>query len=318
MRRAGIDPGSGHLAVVITEGDVVPSQEDLDRLSTLNPEQAGELAAERDLLRLHVEPKTFEVGRLVKRDKPKEAKNGFILTHRRVVNYDDAQKVALEVLAYLQEHSVERAIIEWIDNVHMGDGVGKGGAGAIGTSLVRTMLVGALVNEKLEQAGIKVARVVAATWRGRVARTAAPKGRGRAELGPAVAARLLGWTEHDAKRFSRPAKGLEHERDAAGCAIWDVLPPVEKRRPAGAGAPRRPRRPAAPRPKVAPPALSEMSIFKGESPEILQQLLAMPRRGRSGAPRELRPSEEKRRREVEERRAASGGRGRGRPRFVSS
>lgn len=260
MRRAGIDPGSGHLAVVITNGDTIP-------------------------LSLHVQPKTFEVGRLVPRKKPIVTTSGYTLTHRRELDSPDVQKVALEVLAYLLEHSVERAVIEWIDTVHIGKKKGKEGvspaeAAAVSTALSRTMWVAAIVGEKLEQAGIQVVRVLRATWAGRVAGTAAPKGRGRAELGPAVEAQLLGWAEHDAKRFERPAKGLEHERDAAGCAIWDALPPVEKKqRSAGTGAPRAKRRPnPPPRPRLPPPPLAEMSIFQRESPEVLAQLASYRRR----------------------------------------
>lgn len=192
-RTAGIDPGSGYLGIVITEGTKVPVQ--------------------------LVHMVTMPVGERVPLKKPRKIQRGdetITLTTRHSLTAPMAKALASKVVALLVKHRVTRLAVEHVESVHL-EPRNAQAASSIATSLIRTSWIDMLIGERAEAAGIEVSRVSASTWRARVAGRRKRGGAGAELIPEAVASRITGWpTESDA-----------HERDAAGVNLWLVLPPPE-------------------------------------------------------------------------------------------
>ncbi len=197
MRRLGIDPGSAYIAATIIDGDVVPCA--------------------------FVDALTREVGRLVPRDKPRHLMmrdgaprlgkdgNPIILTMRRESPTDDeVEAIASEIAAWALSHGVESAAVEEVTDVHFSPMMGDAGKASMSTALVRSGKVGTIVSMRLRDAGIPVKRVKHATWGARIAKSAHCKPK---DVKPIIRAAIVGW----------PTQTNEHERDAGGCALWDVV-----------------------------------------------------------------------------------------------
>lgn len=202
MRRIGIDPGSAYIASTIVDGDVVPCA--------------------------YVDAMTIEVGQMVLRDKPKHIllpdgsprlnKDGvpIILTHRREMATDEElEAIAARLVAFSLSHGVTRAIVEEATDVHFDHAMGDAAKASMASALVRSGKVGAVVSLRLRDAGIVVVRVRHATWAGRIARSAGVKPK---EVKPVITAAVTGW----------PTQSNEHERDAGGCAVWDIVVSAEE------------------------------------------------------------------------------------------
>jgi hypothetical protein len=192
-RTAGIDPGSGYLGLVITEGTTIPVQ--------------------------LVHKVTLPVGEKVALKRPRKIKRGdetITLTTRHSLTAPMARALADKIVSRLLEYRVTRLAIEHVESVHM-DSKNVGAASSIATSLIRTSWLDILIGERAEAAGIEVQRVSASTWRARVAGRRKRGGAGAELIPEAVASRILGW----------PPDTDAHERDAAGVNLWLVLPPPE-------------------------------------------------------------------------------------------
>lgn len=192
-RTAGIDPGSGYLGLVITEGTTIPVQ--------------------------LVHKVTLPVGEKVALKRPRKIKRGdetITLTTRHSLTAPMARALADKIVSRLLDYRVTRLAIEHVEAVHM-DQKNVGAASSIATSLIRTSWLDILIGERAEAAGIEVHRVSAATWRARVAGRRKRGGAGAELIPEAVASRILGW----------PPETDAHERDAAGVNLWLVLPPPE-------------------------------------------------------------------------------------------
>lgn len=192
-RTAGIDPGSGYLGLVITEGTTVPVQ--LIHMATL------------------------PVGEKVALKRPRKIKRGeetITLTTRHSLTAPMAKAVADKIVSRLLEYRVTRLAIEHVEAVHI-EAKNPGAASSIATSLIRTSWLDILIGERAEAAGIEVHRVSASTWRARVAGRRKRGGAGAELIHEAVASRIRGW----------PPESDVHERDAAGANLWLVLPPPE-------------------------------------------------------------------------------------------
>jgi hypothetical protein len=194
-RTAGIDPGSGYLGLVITEGETMPVQ--------------------------LVHKETWRVGEKVPLKRPRKIKKGnetIVLTTRHSLTAKMAAALADKIVARLVEHRVTRVAIEHVESVHIAADQ-PGAASSIATGLIRSSWLDILIGERAEKAGIEVHRVGGSTWRARVAgRRKGKMGGAGAELIPeAVASRIKGW----------PSESDAHERDAAGVNLWLVLPPPE-------------------------------------------------------------------------------------------
>jgi hypothetical protein len=192
-RTAGIDPGSGYLGLVITEGATVPVQ--------------------------FIHKVTLPVGEKVALKRPRKIKRGdetITLTTRHSLTAPMAKALADKIVSRLLEYRVTRLAIEHVESVHM-DPKSFGAASSIATSLIRTSWLDILIGERAEAAGIEVHRVSASTWRARVAGRRKRGGAGAELIPEAVASKIRGW----------PPETDAHERDAAGVNLWLVLPPPE-------------------------------------------------------------------------------------------
>lgn len=193
-RTAGIDPGSGYLGVVITEGSTVPVQ--------------------------LVRAETFPVGETVVLKRPRKIKRDgetIIQTTRRSLTKEMASALADKVVAMLLEYRVTKLAIEHIESVHIQQ-TNVGAARAIAMSLVRSSWLDILIGERAEVAGIEVHRVSQPVWRARVGGRRKRGGPTWTELiSQAVPPKIRGWS---------PESDV-HERDAAGVNLWLVMPPPE-------------------------------------------------------------------------------------------
>jgi hypothetical protein len=192
-RTAGIDPGSGYLGIVITEGSVVPVQ--------------------------FIHKVTLAVGEKVPLKRPRKIKRGdetITLTTRHSLTATMAKALADKIVSRLVKYRVTRLAIEHVESVHM-DANNVGAASSIATALIRTSWLDILIGERAEAAGIEVQRVSASTWRARVAGRRKRGGAGAELIPAAVASKIKGW----------PEETDAHERDAAGVNLWLVLPPPE-------------------------------------------------------------------------------------------
>ena len=192
-RTAGIDPGSGYLGLVITEGTIVPVQ--------------------------LIHKVTLPVGEKVALKRPRKIKRGdetITLTTRHSLTASMAKALADKIVSRLLEYRVTKLGIEHVESVHM-DSKNLGAASSIATSLIRTSWLDILIGERAEAAGIEVHRVSASTWRARVAGRRKRGGAGAELIPEAVASRIKDW----------PPDTDAHERDAAGVNLWLVLPPPE-------------------------------------------------------------------------------------------
>jgi hypothetical protein len=204
---AGLDSGSRFIGLAILEGTKAP---------------AG--------LR-HLE--TMEVGMSVKLDKPREIKyaNGgvHVITHKRVFPESVVDEIADQIVAKLLEHKVTRLVMEHVDSVHIPERSSKG-ASSIATGLMRTIMFETTVRERAKAHGIECIRVGASTWRSKVAGKGAARGDGAERIPGAIKERIANWV----------SDSNEHERDAAGCALYGLLPDelteyqARKLRPPGA------------------------------------------------------------------------------------
>lgn len=192
-RTAGIDPGSGYLGLVITEGDTVPVQ--------------------------FIHKAVFPVGEKVPLKRPRKIKHDdktITITTRNSLTTKMAAALADKIVSRLIQYRVTKLAIEHVESVYI-DARRKGSASSIATSLVRSGWLDILIGERAEAAGIEVVRVNAATWRARVAGRRKKGGAGAELIPEAVASRIVGW----------PRESDEHEHDAAGVCLWRVLPPLE-------------------------------------------------------------------------------------------
>ncbi len=241
-RTAGIDPGSGYLGLVITEGSTVPVQ--------------------------LIHKVTFPVGERVPLKRPRKVKRGeetITLTTRHSLTEPMARALADKIVARLLEYRVTRLAIEHVESVHIDAKKDSSAASSIATSLIRTSWLDILIGVRAEAAGIEVHRVSGPTWRARVVgRPKGKRGGAGAELIPeAVASKIAGWP-HDSDA---------HERDAAGVNLWLILPPPEAP-PLAVKRARTTRSPKVPRePGMRPP--SYYARLKRLRDETTQARLAM-------------------------------------------
>lgn len=192
-RTAGIDPGSGYLGLVITEGSTVPVQ--------------------------LIHKVTLPVGEKVALKRPRKIKRGeetITLTTRHSLTAPMAKALADKIVSRLLEYRVTRLAIEHVEAVHI-EAKNPSAASSIATSLIRSSWLDILIGERAEAAGIEVHRVSASTWRARVAGRRKRGGAGAELIPEAVASKIRGW----------PSETDAHERDAAGVNLWLVLPPPE-------------------------------------------------------------------------------------------
>jgi hypothetical protein len=187
---AGLDPGSAHVSLVVTQGR----------------------ALSLTLLFAH----TFDLGARVPLAKPKIVTRygkTFEVTTRHSVTQEHVDKLADEILAVLVRLHVDRLVIEHVDSVHV-SAERASGASSIATTILRTTWIEREIAVRARLAGIACENVTAATWRAVVAgRSPGKRGGAGAELIPAaIAAGIAGW----------PAVSDEHERDAAGLCIYPV------------------------------------------------------------------------------------------------
>lgn len=215
-RTAGIDPGSGYLGLVITEGDTVPVQ--------------------------FIHKAVFPVGEKVALKRPRKIKRDgqtTTLTTRHSLTPKMAGALADKIVSRLTQYRVTKLAIEHVESVHINSKKHPSSASSIATSLVRSGWLDILIGERAEAAGIEVVRVGAPTWRARVAGRRKKGGAGAELIPEAVASRIRGW----------PPESDEHEHDAAGVCLWRVLPPLEapalvrEKKTGTNAAPRAPREP---------------------------------------------------------------------------
>lgn len=216
-RTAGIDPGSGYLGLVITEGSTVPVQ--------------------------FIHKVVFPVGEKVALKRPRKIKRDgktITLTTRHSLTPVMAKALADKIVSRLVEYRVTRLAIEHVESVYIGGKHAAASASSIATNLVRSSWLDILIGERAEAVGIEVHRVMDRTWRARVAGRRKRGGAGAELIPAAVASRIRGW----------PQESDEHEHDAAGVCLWLVLPPLEspslaekKPRALRDGSPRPPREP---------------------------------------------------------------------------
>lgn len=196
--RAGLDSGSHFIGLVIASGDRAP-------------------------LRAHV-IRTLQGGDWVPLPRPRvvEYADGskHTITQKWMFTFEDALSVADRVVTELIAHRVISLTVEFSDQLHVQHGAGEA-AQFIGTELIRASWIWVLVYERATRAGIRVRRVRAATWRAKVAGRAR-KHRGEAELIPAaVRAGFANWPG--------PRVTNDHERDAGGIVLYDLLMDDEER-----------------------------------------------------------------------------------------
>lgn len=193
-RTAGIDPGSGYLGVVITEGTELPVQ--------------------------LVRAETFPVGETVALKRPRKIKRDgetIIQTTRRSLTQAMASALADKVVSMLVEYRVTKLAIEHVESVHL-EQKNVGAARSIAMSLIRTSWLDILIGERAEAAGIEVHRVSGPVWRARVAGHRKRGGPTWTEvISQAVPPKIRGWS----------SESDVHERDAAGVNLWLVMPPPE-------------------------------------------------------------------------------------------
>lgn len=250
--RAAIDPGSRWIAVTITADD----------------------APDRPLR--YVDARAFEVGRYVLFDQPqtrlKKLKpidgvsvEGPLLAYEvdgeRVLTEVEAREAATSIVAYLLSHGVSEVVTEHVKNLY-------GTIPAVGTELLKSSWIYTRVADRLvEQFGIPVRYVLAATWRARLVPLVKQailarggtvegvliKGKGAA-LEPVLAEYVAGWPGGATWRDDQ----VEHVRDSTGLALACALPalPTGKRKAAGA------RRNRQPGPRVKRKATDELRRAK--------------------------------------------------------
>lgn len=219
-RLAGIDPGSGHLGLVIAAP------------GTTKP------------LRL-VLAQTFPVGERVLLKKPRKIQRGdetITLTTRHSLTQEMVESLTAKIVGTLLEHGVTRLAIEHVEAVHIAANSASQ-ASSIATSLIRTSWLDTLIGERARAAGIQVERVKGPTWRAAVAGRKRKGGAGAELIPGAVMAGIEGW----------PTASDPHERDAAGVCLWLAMPAHEAPAP-------RPRQPKAegPRKRAPKPAGSPL------------------------------------------------------------
>lgn len=184
--RAGIDPGSGRVALTIGAGHAAP-------------------------LRL-ILAKTIPIGEVVLLAKPREVAGGQIRTTRRSLTGEHVAAVAREVRDLCVLHGVTRAIVEHAESVYLPENAPRSHV-SIATAMSKTEWVGGAISTLLRDAGISVEEVPRPTWRARVLpKRKGSAGDGNEALPGVIAEAFPGWS------------GDEHARDAAGALLWDVTP----------------------------------------------------------------------------------------------
>ena len=196
-RSAGLDPGSRKVGLCIAEGDTLPLK--------------------------CIDLRTLLVGRRVELPKPKEVKkrDGTTYTKTHIVEFDDelVDSLAAEIVQILLSHNVKRLILEHVFEAHLQKSDGFKASNST-TQLLRSMWVSTTIRDAAKAAGIEVVRVRATTWRAKVAGRQKRGGDGAERIPAAIAAGFTNW----------PAKSDEHERDAAGLALYGCAPAAKEPR----------------------------------------------------------------------------------------
>lgn len=183
--RAGIDPGSAAVGVVIASGTATPLRILLAR--------------------------SIPIGEVVPLAKPREVAGGQVRTTRRSLTGEHVAAVAREVRDACVLHGVTRAIVEHAESVYL-PGETRSHQ-SIATAMSKTAWVSGSIATLLREAGIDVAEVPRPTWRARVLpKRKGSAGDGNEALPGVIAEAFPGWV------------GDEHARDAAGVLLWDVTP----------------------------------------------------------------------------------------------
>jgi len=236
---AGFDSGAMYAGICIAQGNATP------------------------LKFLHFD--TFELEREVPLKKPRKVTmNGKseVLTTKRVCSLETVSHVAEQVMQTLLAYKVTHLVIEYTEHVHIDASQANGAAArAIATNLIHTSWLVVMVAERARAAGIHVELVQAATWRAKVAGRLAGKqgGEGVARKGTgsvdllrrAISTGFAGWPEGVLHGRYRVGDGNEHERDAGGLVLYEVIllnPPEDAprkrlRNHTGASAGKPPRKP---------------------------------------------------------------------------
>jgi len=213
-RYAGIDPGSGHVALVVGLGDAPP------------------------LHLVHVQK--FSVGEIVPLPKPRTVKRAdgstYEVTTRRSLTGPMVEACAADVVATLVRFGVTHLAIEHVDHAFFGRD-SKGAAFGVMTQLIQTAWIEGQIRAGARAAGIEVAEVAATSWRAVVAGRAKGKtgGAGRELVPAAVRAGFDSW----------PVGGNDggHLYDAGGILLWlimrDAVKQKSKRAPRDPSAPKR-------------------------------------------------------------------------------
>jgi len=198
-RVAGIDPGSGKLALVISD--------------TSKPPRV-------------IHRTTLSVGEQVPLKKPRVIKRGereVTLTHRHSLTPEMVDRLAADVVKILTDFGVTRLAIEHIDTVHIPKD-NPSAASSIGTAINKTAWVDCSIRIAARSAGIAVEHVNAQTWRAYVVPIRERKGGDGADrLATAVPAGFANWS----------SDSNEHERDAGGVVLW-MLREIAAAKPAKA------------------------------------------------------------------------------------
>ncbi len=179
---ASLDPGSSYLGLAIIQGILGVTHLTLAQ--------------------------TFDVGESV-------TENG---KAHHVLNDASLDALADRIVALLLEFGVTSVFLEHVDSVHIAP-TQANAASSIGTALIRTMMVGTTLRERLRAAGLQVTRVRASTWRARVG-ARGKRGESELELLPQViAVSVVNWDEWQGDVD-------EHGRDAIGLAIYGTMPAI--------------------------------------------------------------------------------------------
>jgi hypothetical protein len=154
---------------------------------------------------------------------------------RRELSYVQAAELAIDAVTWLLECGVKKLFLEHVGAVFFQHGLPVQAAMGIATDQVRTARMATSLALSSLAKGIEVVPVSAQTWRARVVGKSNPKDD---VIAPAVAAGFDAF----------PAVTNVHVRDAAGLALFGLMPPLEVKPEKVSRAPKRPRDPNAPKP----------------------------------------------------------------------
>ena len=185
--RIGIDPGSSHIGVAIVDS-------------------TGSLVHHETIPVGHEEP--LPKPRIIQRSDGSTIER----TTRHLVSQDDVENAVAAIDELLTRFGVTRAIIEWVTFARMGSDAIM--SSSIASRIAQSQWIGGALHAwcaSKENPDIDTSLVVAREWTVKVTKAARTKGR-RGAIAPVIET-----------RWPSICGGDEHQRDAAGCVLWDIL-----------------------------------------------------------------------------------------------